>query len=104
MAAPASSWRDFGAVHPFGDDFRGYTDILPERLVAGLIEEATRTVPRDLVERTFVWGTPQDVARQLEDLIEAGMRAICFIPASFHTQRLTLHTFWALGGIARRLH
>ena len=51
----------------------------------------------------FVWGTPDHVVRQVADLRDAGLRSICFIPASFHTPRRVFYTFWALRRIARRL-
>jgi phthiodiolone/phenolphthiodiolone dimycocerosates ketoreductase len=102
--APASWWRAAGREHPFGESFGGYRDILPERLDPALVEEAIRTVPRDVVEQSFIWGTPDQVIRQVADLRDAGLRSICFIPASFDTMRHVFSTFWALRRIARRLH
>jgi phthiodiolone/phenolphthiodiolone dimycocerosates ketoreductase len=103
MHQPASLWRAAGREHPFGDAYGGYRDILPEMLDAALIEEAIRTVPPEIVERTFVWGTPDQVVRQVADLRDAGLRSLCFIPASFHTPRRVFYTFWALASIARRM-
>ena len=100
---PASWWRAAGREHPFGDSFGGYRDILPERLDPATVEEAIRTVPRELVERMFVWGTPDQIVGQVADLRDAGLRSISFIPASFHTPRRVFYTFWALRHIARRL-
>ena len=100
---PARWWRAAGREHPFGESFAGYRDILPERLDPALVEEAIRTVPREVVERSFVWGTPDQVVRQVEDLRDAGLRSICFIPASFDTRRRVFSTFWALSRIAHRL-
>ena len=102
--ASARVWREVGATHPFGEDFGGYTDILPERLDPEIVEEAIRVVPRDVVERTFLFGTPDQLRRQIEELRDAGLRAICFIPGSLETPRQVSYTFWALGRIARRLH
>jgi alkanesulfonate monooxygenase SsuD/methylene tetrahydromethanopterin reductase-like flavin-dependent oxidoreductase (luciferase family) len=89
--------------NPFGDPFGGYRDILPERLDPATVEEAIRTVPRELVEGMVVWGTPDQIVRQVADLRDAGLRSISFIPASFHTPRRVFYTFWALRHIARRL-
>lgn len=100
---PAAWWREAGVEHPFGETFGGYRDILPERLDPDIVEEAIRIVPREIVERSFIWGTPDQIVRQVEDLRDAGLRSICFIPASFHTPHLVLYTFWALGRIAHRL-
>ncbi len=101
--APAAVWREAGVDHPFGPDFRGYWDILPERLDPAVVEEAMRSVPMEVIERHFLWGSPDRVTRELEQLRDAGLRAVCFIPASLHTVRLTLYTFWAMRRIRRRL-
>ncbi len=102
--APASMWRAAGAAHPFGDEYRGYWDILPERLDPAIVEEAIRTVPDEVLERHFLWGSPSRIRRGLGDLSDAGMRAVCLIPtASDQTPGSTLYTFWALGQIQRGL-
>jgi phthiodiolone/phenolphthiodiolone dimycocerosates ketoreductase len=101
---PAAWWRAAGREHPFGESFGGYREILPERLDPAQVEEAIRIVPREVVERSFLWGTPDQVLRQVADLRDAGLRSICFIPASFDTMRHVFTTFWALRGIAGRLH
>jgi alkanesulfonate monooxygenase SsuD/methylene tetrahydromethanopterin reductase-like flavin-dependent oxidoreductase (luciferase family) len=57
--------------NPFGDSFGGYREILPERLDPATVEEAIRTVPRELVEGMVVWGTPDQIVRQVADLRDA---------------------------------
>lgn len=101
---PAAWWRAAGVEHPFGESFGGYRDILPERLDPALVEEAIRIVPQEIVEQSFVWGTPDRVLHQLADLRDAGLRSVCFIPGSLHTPRRVFYTFWALARIAHRLH
>jgi alkanesulfonate monooxygenase SsuD/methylene tetrahydromethanopterin reductase-like flavin-dependent oxidoreductase (luciferase family) len=54
-------------------------------------------VPREVVERRILWGTPDEVARQLEQLVEAGLRAVTFLPLSIQTQRLAYQTLWTIG-------
>jgi phthiodiolone/phenolphthiodiolone dimycocerosates ketoreductase len=103
MHQPASLWRAAGREHPFGDTYGGYRDVLPELLDPAVVEEAIRVVPPEIVERTFVWGTPDQVVRQVADLRDAGLRSLCFIPASLHTPRRVFYTFWALARIAGRL-
>lgn len=101
--APASMWRAAGAAHPFGEEFRGYWDILPERLDPAIVEEAIRSVPQEVLERHFLWGSPSRIRRELGDLRDAGMRAVCFIPAVSTQSGSTFYTFWALGQIRRSL-
>jgi phthiodiolone/phenolphthiodiolone dimycocerosates ketoreductase len=66
LAAPAELWRKVGAVHPFGEHFRGYVDFVPERYDRKTIEEAIAAVPPGLVEEgPLMWGTPKHLASQL---------------------------------------
>jgi phthiodiolone/phenolphthiodiolone dimycocerosates ketoreductase len=101
--APAAMWREVGATHPLGDDFAGYRDVLPERLDPRLVEELIETVPPEVVERRILWGTPDEVARQLEQLVEAGLRAVTFLPLSIQTQRLAYQTLWTIGRMSARV-
>ena len=103
IMVPAPQWRASGGTHPFGEGFGGYWDILPEELDPATVEEAIRTVPQEVLERHFLWGSPSRVQRELEDLRDAGMRAVCFIPGSFQTLGSLLYTLWSLGQIRRRL-
>jgi phthiodiolone/phenolphthiodiolone dimycocerosates ketoreductase len=101
--APAAMWREVGATHPLGDDFAGYRDVLPERLDPGTVNELIETVPREVVERRIMWGTPIQVARQLEELVEAGLRAVTFLPLSIQTPRLAYQTLWTIGRMSARV-
>ena len=101
--APAAMWREVGASHPLGDDFAGYRDLLPERLDPRLVEELLKTVPREVVERRTLWGTPDQVAHQLEQLVEAGLRAVTFLPLSIQTQRLAYQTLWTIARMSARV-
>jgi len=101
--APATMWREVGATHPLGDDFAGYRDVLPERLDPATVEEMIQTVPREVVERRIMWGTPDQVARQMDLLVEAGLRAVTFLPLSIQTPRLAYQTLWTIARMKARL-
>ena len=47
---PAELWRKAGAEHPFGEDLRGYADLVPERYDRKTVEEAIAAVPPALVD------------------------------------------------------
>ena len=101
--APAAMWREVGATHPLGEAFGGYRDVLPERLDPATVEELIQTVPREVVERRILWGTPDQVARQVELLVEAGLRAVTFLPLSIQTPRLAYQTLWTIGRMKARV-
>jgi len=101
--APGWMWREVGAHHPLGDDFGGYRDVLPELLDPDLVEEMIRTVPREIVERRLLWGTPESVAREVEALVEAGLRAVTFLPLSIQTASLAYRSLWAIARMASRV-
>ena len=83
LAAPAELWRKAGAEHPFGKDFCGYVDLVPERYDRATIEEAIAAVPPRLVdEGPLMWGTPEQIADELEAFGEAGMRHVVLAPVS----------------------
>jgi phthiodiolone/phenolphthiodiolone dimycocerosates ketoreductase len=101
--APAWMWREVGASHPLGDDFGGYRDVLPERLDPAMVEELIRAVPLEVVERRILWGTSDQVVRQVEQLFEAGLRAVTFLPLSIQTSRLAYRTLWTISRISPRV-
>jgi hypothetical protein len=59
-------------------------------------------VPREVVERRIMWGTPGQVARQLAQLVEAGLRAVSLLPLSIQTPRLAYQTLWTSGRMSAR--
>src|SRR5215217_9638565 len=67
LATPAELWRRVGAEYPFGEDFRGYVDFVPERYDRKTIEEAIAAVPRGLVyESPLLWRTPRAGGQQAQ--------------------------------------
>ena len=105
LAAPAELWRKAGAEHPFGEDFRGYVDLVPERYDRATIDEAIAAVPPGLVdEGPLMWGTPEQIADKLKAFGEAGMRHVVLAPVSgLVSQRAALYGLWAMKKIARSL-
>ena len=73
LAAPAELWRRLGAQHPFGEDFRGYVDLVPQHYDRPTIEKAIAAVPPELVENgPLLWGTPSQVVGKLRDSATPG--------------------------------
>jgi phthiodiolone/phenolphthiodiolone dimycocerosates ketoreductase len=80
---PADVWLRVGAKHPFGEEFRGYVDFVPERYELRDLEEAIAAVPDELVtEGPLMWGTPDQVAHRLTKFGEFGLRYVVLSPLS----------------------
>ena len=104
LLTSAEFWRAHGAVHPFGDQFRGYVDIIPERHDRRTLEEALAAVPAEVSEAVVIWGTPAQAIARLRAYGEAGLRHIVIGPASAAISRqAALYTFRSLFTIRRAL-
>lgn len=74
LLLPDSEWAEHGARHPMGAGFTGFQDILPQ-----LLDEATAlalvdAVPRALMRRCLLCGTPDEVLDQLATYRDHGVR------------------------------
>lgn len=77
LLLPAATWAERGHKHPFGDDFGGFVDILPESFSEAELRAALAAVPvMDLADAGAIWGTPEHILRRLHDYVDAGMRYI----------------------------
>jgi len=105
LAAPAELWARAGATHPFGEQFRGYVDLLPERYDRAQTEEAITAVPQELIEDgPLLWGTPEQVVDKLRAFGEAGLQHVVLAPVSGLTSKAAvLYSLWATRTIARSL-
>ena len=104
LLAPATMWSQFGLDHPFGPDFRGFIDILPESHTRQELLTAMDRVPPNLVEEAVLSGTPDEVHAKLRDMIDAGLRHVVLQPVSaLLSKRSALFSLRASIGISRRL-
>ncbi len=104
LLVPSSEWRKLGAPHPFGDDFRGYVDWVPERYDRQMLEEALASVPPELIGSGVLWGTPEQVVGKLRAFGEVGVRHVGLFPISLIlSRRAALYGLWAIRTIARGL-
>jgi phthiodiolone/phenolphthiodiolone dimycocerosates ketoreductase len=82
LGVPSDEWRKVGAQHPFGEDFRGAVDWIPEQYNREMLEEALAAVPSELLGSGLIWGTPEQAANKLREFYEAGARYMVLCPAS----------------------
>ena len=100
----ADEWRELGLEHPLGERFRGYLDFIPERIPPEELRTALRAVPPELVERSFLWGTPEQVLAQIRDYREVGLRFLALLPASaLASPQAAAWTVFALWRVRRAL-
>jgi phthiodiolone/phenolphthiodiolone dimycocerosates ketoreductase len=104
LLVPAEHWRRLGYTHPFGDDFRGILEFLPERHARQELEDAIAKVPTELAEVGLISGTPAQVAARLREYGEAGMRHVVpQLMSAAVSRKDAYYGLWALRSIARSL-
>jgi phthiodiolone/phenolphthiodiolone dimycocerosates ketoreductase len=104
LLCAAEDWQAVGMEHPFGERFRGYVDFVPERYDRKTLEEAIAAVPAELVSRSFIWGTPEQVVSRLKDFGRAGLRHVVLtLTSALLSRRAAVHGLRATRRIARAL-
>jgi phthiodiolone/phenolphthiodiolone dimycocerosates ketoreductase len=100
----ADPWRAVGHEHPFGSSYRGFVDLIPEDLDIERLETAMATVPDEVLESAFLWGTVDDIVASIRDLGDAGLRHVSLMPSSYPiSKKLANYSMRALPLIVRRL-
>jgi phthiodiolone/phenolphthiodiolone dimycocerosates ketoreductase len=74
LQIPAAVMRRHGHAHPLGDGWRGFHDIDPGVLTRERVIEMLDAVDVEALLDVVPHGTPQQIARILEDYCDAGMR------------------------------
>jgi phthiodiolone/phenolphthiodiolone dimycocerosates ketoreductase len=83
LNVPASDWARHGVRHPFGDDFMGMQDIIPQTLDEQTVVAGTKDVPLSLLKETMLTGTPDEVVEQVARLRDSGLRYPVVLNMSF---------------------
>ena len=74
LQVSADTLRGFGFDHPMGPAWRGFQDIDPAVLTRERITEFVRDTPPEAVLAVVPHGTPAQVARVVNDYVDAGLR------------------------------
>lgn len=82
LHASAEAWRAHGAAHPFGEDYRGLSELLPHLLTRDEVERAMAAVPDEVVAAQAIVGSRETVLKRINELLDAGMEHPMLIPAS----------------------
>ena len=94
LLAPAASWAKAGLTHPFGPDFKGNVDFLPETYTRAELDEAIARVPVEAAKVGLFVGTPDDVVEQLRPFVDAGMRYV--VPQALTAAVSRKHAMYSL--------
>jgi phthiodiolone/phenolphthiodiolone dimycocerosates ketoreductase len=101
LFSSADQWRQVGKEHPFGKDFRGYFDFMPERYDRKTIEAALAALPPELVGYGLVWGTPEQIVDKLRAFADVGMRHVVLdLASALASRRAGLYGVLAIRKIA----
>jgi phthiodiolone/phenolphthiodiolone dimycocerosates ketoreductase len=74
LLLPDREWAEHGARHPMGHGFTGFQDILPQLLDEATVLAHVEAVPRALMRRCLLSGTPDEVLDQLATYRDHGVR------------------------------
>ena len=99
LLAPAEVWRQQGFTHPFGEDFRGNIDFLPEEHTREFLLSAIEQVPPQMANAGALVGTPQEIAEQLKPYVAAGMRHV--VPQAMSAAISRKHALYSLRALSQ---
>jgi phthiodiolone/phenolphthiodiolone dimycocerosates ketoreductase len=71
---PAKEWARHGAVHPMGEAFTGFQDMLPQTLDEATVLDYVERVPESLVREHVLTGTPSEIVDQVAVWRDNGLR------------------------------
>jgi phthiodiolone/phenolphthiodiolone dimycocerosates ketoreductase len=78
LLAPGSLYRKLGYSHPLGEDFHALTDFIPANYAREEVMKAIESVPREVVQESFLWGNVEDVIDKLDKYRKAGVQTVVF--------------------------
>jgi phthiodiolone/phenolphthiodiolone dimycocerosates ketoreductase len=78
LLAPASIYKKLGYKHPLGEDFYSLTDYIPAEYTREEAMKAIESVPLEVVEESFLWGSVEEVIEKLDAYRKAGAQTAVF--------------------------
>ncbi len=104
LHAGARAWRRHGAQHPFGEDYKGLTELLPHLLTRAEVARALAAVPDEVIAAQVLAGSRETVLKRIGELIDAGLRHPVLIPASaLASPQAARFTVESVGWLSARL-
>ncbi len=104
LLAPGYLWEQAGLEHPFGAEYRGMIDFVPQDYTKAQLEHAMRQVDLDVLSQMIIWGSPDSIATELQTYVDLGLRHLVLQPASaLVSRRDALFSLRASVSIHRKL-
>jgi phthiodiolone/phenolphthiodiolone dimycocerosates ketoreductase len=76
LILPSETFEELGYEHPLGKKFYGLTDYIPSKYSRGEALSALEKVPQEVCEKAFLFGTPAQLTRKIEEYAELGLQHI----------------------------
>ncbi len=103
LGLPPQLWSECGAVHPLGEDFGGFLEIVPSRIGPDVIDAALGQINAELLGRLFYMGSVDDILEEAAPLAEAGCRHFIIANMGGAFTGAGLSDFVKLGRLMRAL-
>ena len=76
LLIPSPVWAKHGTSHPLGDNFGGFTEIVPSRLTEEQLDKAAASLTPELLGESFYAGSPSEIREELAEVVGAGARHV----------------------------
>jgi phthiodiolone/phenolphthiodiolone dimycocerosates ketoreductase len=72
------NWQKAGVESPVPDGWVYYADYITTQASESFVEETLNKVTRSHVEKSWIWGTPAQVADELQPLVDSDLQVLAF--------------------------
>jgi phthiodiolone/phenolphthiodiolone dimycocerosates ketoreductase len=104
LTLPASAYERFGVPHPLGESAVGVTEYIPGRFGRDEALAMIDAIPDEVVRTYVPHGSPDDIQRQLEPYVRAGLEHVVFLNVTpLADPALARESFALTDGMARGL-
>ncbi|GAA1395116.1 LLM class flavin-dependent oxidoreductase [Pseudonocardia kongjuensis] len=79
LTLPAAAYERHGAAHPLGASAVGITEYIPGRYGRDEILKMIDSIPPEVVREHVLHGSPDDITRQLEPYVRAGLEHVVLL-------------------------
>jgi phthiodiolone/phenolphthiodiolone dimycocerosates ketoreductase len=105
LILPSETFEELGYEHPLGKKFYGLTDFIPNNYNRAVAISALERVPQEVCERAFLFGTPEQVSRKIEEYAEIGLQHIVLWNCTYFCDFTKLEdSFHCMDEVMRHFH
>lgn len=89
---PAEVFERQGLSHPLGNDFKGFTDFVPESYTEDELNHALDQISPEFLAETAIWGSPDTLADYFRQLGDGGLEHVILTPVSALASKRAMNT------------